>query len=235
MKDVALHILGDDVSYLSRHRDDFHLVTDLSPWGGSLLAFINEWNDLWVRALRRISPALLCDLLAFTGPQFHAYLETLDLDVMGDSISWAGPQPRPVGVQVAREYTEYWMHQQHIRDAVEQPGLTEPRYFAPLLATFVLALPHAYRDTPAPRGTCIRLVITGPAGGTWDVVRGGAFWDFAAAEAVDSPAATVTIDADTAWRIFTKGLSADEATARATITGNAALARPMLSTVAIIA
>jgi len=40
---------------------------------------------------------------------------------------------------------------------------------------------------------------------------------------------------DTAWRLFTKGLGRDEARKRSEITGDAALAEPLFSTVAIVA
>ena len=64
-------------------------------------------------------------------------------------MSWAGPEPAPVWLDLAREYTERWHHQQHIRDAVNKPGLKDPHWMAPVLAAFVWAMPHAYRDLSA--------------------------------------------------------------------------------------
>ena len=71
VKDVALHLLGDDVGRLSRGRDAFSGASFV-PRGdrdieAELLAFINEANERWVRATRRISHRLLCDLLRFMG------------------------------------------------------------------------------------------------------------------------------------------------------------------------
>ena len=43
------------------------------------------------------------------------------------------------------------------------------------------------------------------------------------------------MSADTAWRLFTKGLTPEAAAQRATLSGNQELARLLLSTVAIIA
>ena len=40
---------------------------------------------------------------------------------------------------------------------------------------------------------------------------------------------------DTAWRMFTKGLARDEARRRSEVTGDAALAEPLFSMLAIIA
>ena len=48
-------------------------------------------------------------------------------------IDWAGPEPAPIWLHVAREYTERWVHQQHIRDAVGRPGLNERRWLGPVL------------------------------------------------------------------------------------------------------
>ena len=41
----------------------------ISSWQ-ELVAFINQLNESWVLAARRISSRVLCDLLAFTGPKW---------------------------------------------------------------------------------------------------------------------------------------------------------------------
>ncbi|MBN1564231.1 MAG: maleylpyruvate isomerase N-terminal domain-containing protein, partial [Anaerolineae bacterium] len=85
VKDVAQHMLADDIGNLSRRRDGYRLSADINNVD-ELIAFINEWNDVWVRATRRLSPRLLCDLLAFTGPQLHEYYAALDRSVMGGGV-----------------------------------------------------------------------------------------------------------------------------------------------------
>lgn len=166
VKDVALHLLGNDVGMLSGGRDGF--VTSDVPgerWN-DLVDWLNRRNDLWVVATRRMSCRLLCDLLQFTGEQVNSYFASLDLYSIGGAVSWAGPEPAPVWLDVAREYTERWHHQQHIRDAAGKPGLMEPRFLAPVLDAFVRALPYTYRNVEARRGTVIALSITGSAGST---------------------------------------------------------------------
>jgi hypothetical protein len=133
---------------------------------------------------------------------------------------------------VAREYTERWHHQQQIRDATDGPSLTERRLFAPVLDTFVRALPYTYKNVGAPDGTMVKLVITGDAGGSWWLVRRDARWQLVA-EPTDPPAAHIEIDQDRAWRLFTKGITADGAEAR--LTGDEALGAIALKTVSIIA
>ena len=234
VKDVALHVLGGDIANISRRRDG-HSVSpaELESWD-DLVAFLNGWNEQWVEVARRTSSRLLLDLLRLTGEQLHQYFATLDMFALGAPVSWAGPEPAPVWLDVAREYTERWLHQQHVRDAVGRPGLTDGRFFAPVLATFVRARPHTFRDVDAPNGTSVRLTVSGNAGGEWSVVRQGDRW-LLAIEAAGAPAASVSFDYDTAWRLFTKGLAKDEAQERAHLTGDPALTSIVFDTVSIIA
>lgn len=234
VKDVALHLLGDDVGILSRRRDGHHSSgVSIDGWE-ELVAFINDWNEEWVRTTRRISPRLLVDLLRFTGAQVCDYFRSLDPYAMGGPVSWAGPDPAPVWLDLAREYTERWHHQQHIRDAVGRPGLRQPRLFAPVLRAFVHSLPYTFRETEAPEGTLVVLTISGEAGGRWALLRERGAWNLTV-EGADGPDAEVIVDEDAAWRMFTKGLSREEALGRMTIVGNRALGMRVLDMVSIIA
>jgi hypothetical protein len=168
------------------------------------------------------------------GERVHQHFARCDLAALGGAVSWAGPGPAPVWLHVAREYTERWMHQQHIRDALERPGLKEPRWFGPVLATFVRALPHALRTVVVPSGTSLKLAIAGPAGGQWYAVRLDGAW-YLTADAVAAPDATVTIDQETAWRLFTKGLTREAALPRVTQEGDSRLTERVLEIVSIIA
>lgn len=233
VKDIALHLLGDDIGVLSGRRDGFRLNAAINGWD-ELVAFINNHNDLWVRAARRMSPRVLCDLLAVAGDMLYRYFASLDPYAPGGVVSWAGPEPAPVWFEIAREYTEHWMHQQQIRDAVGRPGLKTRRFFAPLLDTFVRALPHTFRAVEAPAGTLVKLMIPGEAGGAWHLVREDERWKLYRDTDL-RPACTVTVDAETAWRLFTKGIDKESARARAHIEGDEALGIKALDTVSIIA
>jgi uncharacterized protein (TIGR03083 family) len=238
VKDIALHLLGDDVGILSRGRDGFSSPNfaeglDISRWDG-LLAAINRQNEAWVYATRRMSAELLCQFLRLTGDDSVDYFRLLDPFELGGPVDWAGPGPAPAWLHVVREYTERWVHQQHIRDAVGRPGLTERRYFGPVLDAFARALPHTLRDTPAPEGSRVRLVINGEAGGTWTAVRGAGGWSLDA-DATTPAAATVTMDQDLAWRLFTKGADQENVAQRAVVSGDRSLAEPVLRMVSIIA
>src|SRR5260370_38358657 len=118
-----------------------------------------------------MSNRLVCTFLSLTGEETYQLFSSLDLYAIGESVSWAGPDPAPVWLDVAREYTERRVHQQQIRDAVGRPGLKEQRFFAPVLATFVRALPHTFREVDAPDGTLIHLNISGEAGSEGNLLR----------------------------------------------------------------
>src|SRR5258708_32683726 len=139
----------------------------------SLVKNLNEANELWVKAAERISPKLLSDLLALTGKQLYEYMQSLDPMALNGVVSWAGPDPAPTWLDSAREYTERWLHQQQIRDAVNKPGLKEKRFFHPVLDTFVRALPHTYKDVPVADTAVVQILRTGGGGGGWDPVGGG--------------------------------------------------------------
>jgi uncharacterized protein (TIGR03083 family) len=233
VKDVAQHLLGGDVGILSRRRDGYALNDKAADWH-ELVALVDASNELWVSAARRMSPALLCDLLRFTGDQVCSYFRTWDLDQIGGAVSWAGPEPAPVWLDLAREYTERWLHQQHIRQAVDRPGMLEPKYLAPVLATFVHAMPRAYSQVEAPQGTHITLTITGESGGRWALERREERWELYQGSSPQA-AAQVVIPQDLAWRLFTRGLSREQAVAGVSISGDRALGLKLLEAVAIIA
>ncbi len=233
VKDVALHLLGDEVGHLSRRRDGHVLSGDIESWE-NLVSLINKWNEIWVDATQRISPRLLCDLLRFTGAQVCDYFRSLDPYSMGGPVSWAGPDPAPVWLDLAREYTERWLHQQHIRDAVARPGLKQPRFLAPVLDAFVRAFPHTYRETSAAEGTLVALTISGESGGQWSLLREQGAWNLYLGIA-RQPDAEAIIDKDVAWRIFTKEIGKEEAWAKVIVIGDQALGLKVLDMVSIIA
>lgn len=233
VKDVALHLLGGDIGILSRKRDGFSFTGNVENWD-ELVNLINQMNAVWIEATRRISRRLLCELLESTGKQVIDYFESLDPYALGEPVSWSGPDPAPIWLDFAREYTERWHHQQHIWDAVEKPGLKQPKFFAPVLDAFVRALPHAYRNVEAPEGTQVALTIMGASGGRWSLLKENGKWHLYL-DAGEKPDAEVFIEDDVAWRVFTKGLSREEARSKARILGDQALGLKMLDTVSIIA
>jgi uncharacterized protein (TIGR03083 family) len=233
VKDVALHILGGEIGNISRRRDGCEENVSINNWG-ELVTFIKDWNQSWIAAARRISPRLLIDLLELAGSQMCAFYQTLDPFSMGGPVDWVGSQPAPVWLDLAREYTERWHHQQHIRDAVGRPGLKQPRYFSPVLDTFIRALPRTYQAIFSDENTSVTISITGEAGGRWSVLRENGEWNLYTG-APGRPTAEVIVDQDIAWRLFTRGIDQVAALKEMLFKGDQTLAQKVLGMTSIIA
>jgi uncharacterized protein (TIGR03083 family) len=236
VKDIGLHLLGDDISVISRK--DIKLSPRdkederLDEWI-KLVKMINEANDLWVKATRRLSKDLLCDFLEFTGQKVFEYYKSLDPFEIGKPVNWAGPNPAPNWLSIAREYTERWLHQQHIRMALDRSGMKEPKFFAPVIKTYLFALPRTYKDIQEDTGTIIEIIITGDSGGKWLLVRHKKVWKlFEYVEA--SPKTSITLDQDLAWRLFTKGIDKEKALKQISIDGDKKLGQQIINTISII-
>ncbi|TDD81403.1 maleylpyruvate isomerase family mycothiol-dependent enzyme [Actinomadura darangshiensis] len=227
--DVAAHVLGDHAGRLSMLRDGF---VALRPGDGEAFpSFIDRINDEWVTAARRISPRLLVTLLSEAGDEVVEYWQTVDMEALGGSVSWAGPEAHPVWLDAARDFSEYWTHQQQICDATGRAGLSDVRYLEPVLDTFMRALPYTLRDVPAPEGTVLQVVVTGF--GAWVCVRGSERWALRR-ERYEDAAASVELSADTAWRLCTRGIAPEQAMEQALVRGDRALADTALRMVSII-
>lgn len=236
VRDVAAHLLDGDVRQLSFRRDGMAPAPpDRAIEGyGDLVDYLDHLNAVWVDAARRISPRLLVQLHALTGTEVSRLFE--GMDPWGPAlwpVAWAGEETSANWMDAAREYTERWHHQQQIRDATGRPPLTGREWLHPVLDAFVRALPHAYRDVAAEPGAAVLLAVGGEAGDDWTLLRGEAGWTLHAGRA-PQPAATVAMDADTAWRLFTKGLPREEAERRVRIEGEHRLGEPVLGTLAIM-
>jgi uncharacterized protein (TIGR03083 family) len=245
LKDIVAHLLADDLGRLSGGRDRY-AGTRFEPSGeqpieAELLEFINQRNELWVEAAHRFSPRVLIELLRWSGAESQRYFESLDPDAPATiGVSWAGEAVSANWFDLARELTERWLHQQQIREAADVPALYDPAIFVPVLDTFVRALPHTFRDVDAPNGTHVSIMILAPqpAPDPWNLeyslLRRGGAWELL--QPIDAEAdASVSMDGDTAWRVFTKGIAKAEAIALSSVDGDQDLAEKVFDTVSIIA
>ncbi|WP_433332884.1 maleylpyruvate isomerase family mycothiol-dependent enzyme [Spirillospora sp. CA-294931] len=231
VRDMAAHVLGDHVGRLSMLRDGFH---GMGPREGEPFPeFIDRINDEWVVAARRISPELLVGLLSDIGDQVVEFWQTVDPHALDASVSWAGPEAHPIWLDAARDFSEYWTHHQQICEATGRAGLMEPRFVGPVLDTFLRALPHTLREVNAPEGTTLQVVVTGPGEGEWACTRGGERWELRRA-AEPEAAARIEFDADTLWRLCTRGITPAQAADRVRVSGDEGLAAAALQIVSII-
>jgi len=172
--EVAAHLLGVELGNVSVRRDRWRLGPG---HGEDPDAWLNAFNQQWVAAAQRISPALLIELLDVAGQRFEEYLATLDLDAPGGPVKWAtGAHPAPVWLDVAREYMERYVHQQQIREATGRPRLGAA-FTGPVLTTAAHALPRALDRVIRPAGTVVTFTAEGEGGGSWQVVRTPAGWE----------------------------------------------------------
>jgi uncharacterized protein (TIGR03083 family) len=236
VRDITAHLLDDDLRRLSFHRDG-----QPPPAGGaidgyaSLVAMINRMNAEWVAVARRMSPRVLIELLEVTGPMVVDLFRSIDPHAPAHwAVAWAGEQASAHWFDVGRDYTERWLHQQQIRDAVGAPPLTGREWLNPVLDLFVRAVPVAYRAVVREDGTAMRLAIEGPAGGDWTLRREAGTWHLLAGRH-PAPDATVTMSDDTAWRLFSKGLGREAARGRIRVDGDQALGEVVLGALAVMA
>jgi len=232
VKDVAAHLLDTSLRTITLYRDGY--VSPDSPTIGSyqeLVNYLNQLNNDWVRATRRLSPAILTDWLAQACAEADALITSLPpADPALFSVAWAGQQVSPNWFHVAREYTERWHHQQQIRLAVGQTAdLETDELYQPVLDTFMQALPFAYRDTPAATGTLLQFSVADLAGGNWFLRREGDQWRLEPTAPNQQPDTWVQIDRAFAWQLLTRNLPTDVAAAYIRISGDEALGRKLLT------
>jgi uncharacterized protein (TIGR03083 family) len=235
VKDVASHLLDGNLKRLSIQRDGFFGL-QAPPHGGyeAFIAFINRNNAEWVQAARRLSPRVLIDLIEITSKEVYELFRGLDPNAPALwGVSWAGEETSANWFDIAREYTERWHHQQQIRVAVNRPGISSRELYFPVLDTFMRGMPHAFRSVEAREGTVVEIQITGEAGGSWFVERASSSWRVA--DQMPSADATLKMDQELAWRVFTKGLDAIAAAKEVAISGDRSLAMQALSLVAVLA
>ena len=235
VKDLAAHLLDGSLRRLAMQRDGFFGEKFEGSSYDDLVAFIQRLNRDWIVATRRLSPQMLVRMIREADEELLALLSDKDPTSPAIfSVAWAGEDKSEHWFDVAREYTEKWHHQQQIRDAVGKPDLASRRHLHPVIATFVRAMPHAYRDVSPPDGTHVQLSIGGEASSVWCITRNDARWTLEA-KVVADPACEVVLEGDVAWRLWTKGLPASDAPSRIKIHGDAGLAAPLLAMTCIMA
>ena len=96
------------------------------------------------------------------------------------------------------------------------------------------ALPHTYRKVDAKDGALVAVTISGDSGGQWLLKREKDVWRLYLGGAAKTDAETI-IDQEIAWRLFTKGISKEEALVGATLNGDRGLASKTLEMISVIA
>lgn len=227
VKDLALHLLDDDLGWLSRGRDRDR--SGLLPMDvhDSFVAALAGKNQRWIDGAQGLSPRVIIDLLEWSGQEMDIYYATMNLLDEGE-VTWASDGPVPIWFDIAQDLTERWVHQMQIREAVDRIEDYADRYLPVVLRTFVWALPHQY-DVSAPCGTTVQVDLD--SGGIWRLVsRGSARWELEEGPS-GAPDASARFAGDAAWRWLTGSRIPAEGLQLA---GPAELCQPLLDVRAII-
>jgi hypothetical protein len=150
---------------------------------------------------------MLITLLRLAGGEFNRHVDGLVLDALGGPVSWAGYEPAPVWLDVAREFMERATHQQQIRWATSRPSLRD-EFLAPALRTAVYALPVALADLRRPAGTTFAFTVAGDAGGKWYAISDGHHWTLDTAPADDLKCEVRMDSVEDALKLFLRDGSA---------------------------
>ena len=177
VRDVAAHLLDTVLRKLSLVRDGCTVERAEIRSERDLVALVNRLNREGVAVYRRLSPAVLIEMMRMACDQSARFHESLDPFAPAVfAVSWAGETASPNWFDTARELTERWHHQQQIRLAVNRPGIMTPELYHPVLDCFVRGLPHLYRDVEAPAGATVLLEIAGECGGRWALKKCASGW-----------------------------------------------------------
>lgn len=208
---LSLHLLGDDLSFLSWQRDDHHGTR--APASLDEAGFIT-WLDAlqveWVDAARRMSPPLVMELLAWLDDPIANTIDAQDPAAVDSNVSWASKDPVPKWLDQVRELSERWIHRQQILDALGRPVDLNEDLARSVLDGLRWAYPFRLGVVPRQAGTVVTVAITGPeVVDRWTVVFDGVGWQFAARTDV-APAAGIEVTTDQSWRLLTNNLDAAE-------------------------
>jgi uncharacterized protein (TIGR03083 family) len=161
VKGIATHVLGDDLSLLSRQRDGAEEGTTLLAAElpeADLWTRLDAFNDRWVAAAAFLSTELLTELLVLSGEWTEHYYRHVDPGAPGEPVGLFGATSgtSPFWHAIGREYMERWVHDSQIRRAVGVPSLASE----PFLRVGIEVAAAAARAEPG--------IPTGPDG-SWSV------------------------------------------------------------------
>jgi uncharacterized protein (TIGR03083 family) len=219
VKGIALHVLGDDLSCLSRQRDQAQPAVfrnDAGEWAGSYRS-LDEFNEHWVSTAEFFGTELIVELLRETGAWTLEWYTTVDPESLGEAVWFYSEDPAPYWMIAAREHWERWIHQNQIRRATGRPLLDEEGLLKTVIGTVMRAFPHAFRALRVDDGTTVGVSLTEL--GDWTVQRDRGAWRLYEGAGADADIG-LSVARESATPLFSRGLSADEVTQAVTLQGD---------------
>jgi uncharacterized protein (TIGR03083 family) len=222
VKGVALHVLGDDLSLLSRQRDAATegLTLEAARPGAPTdhRGVLDAFNERWVDAATFVGTPLLIELLRVTGELTHEWYARVDPDAPGEAVLMFGDSPASYWRISAREYLERFIHHAQIRRALGRPALDDPRFVVPAVEVVTRAFPRALAILDAPEATAIVLTLDAPAR-AWSFVRTRDGWELRDGDTPD-PAVRLPFTTPDAASLFSRGLDAADIPTRVRVDGD---------------
>lgn len=237
IKDVASHLLDGNFRRISLHRDNWKEVVASPIYSyDDLVNYLNIINADWVKAARRLSPELIIELLEQTNNEVYQLFK--DLDPFAESVfpvGWAGEEKSSNWFDIAREYTERWLHQQQIRDATGDKGIMTKELYHPFLNIFMQAWPYTCRGIKANNDTILKTIITGEGGGEWYLKMENGKWKIENGSNVNNIVSETIIDGNVAWKLFSKSVRKEDIKGSFEIKGDQQLGEKVLDMVSVMA
>jgi hypothetical protein len=235
VRDVAAHLLDGDLRRISADRDGHvQRPTQQIRNDADLLRHLNGLNAEWTAAARRISTRLLVDLLEHTGDTISSLMGASAVDGEATfAVAWAGLERSPMWLDVGREFTERWHHQDQIREAVHAPPITRPELLGAVIRISLYATPPSLRTVDRPDGTVAAITASGHAGGEWHLLRRSGAWHLADTASAVPDARISATDLDLA-RLLMHRLSDARVTELVTTEGDHELAAALIRARAVM-
>lgn len=231
---LATHILGGDLGLLARMRDGHHGTP--APDGIDETAFIAWLDDLqmgWVTAARRLSPRVVVEMLAWSGPQVSEMISQQDPTERLAAVSWASVEPVPRWLDQSRELSEWWIHRQQLREALDEVADLRIDVAAVVLDGLKWAYPRRLSTLDRPIGTTALIEVSGhdlDVDWLFELTPQG--WEQVEANDTNR-GARLALTADEAWRLLTNNLG-DAAKRQLRASGDPEIVQTLIDARAII-
>ncbi len=236
VRDVVAHLIDVAMRRLSFHRDGLDPPPPPFPIANDrdFARFINLSNADWVNACRRVSPRQLSGWYESVGRELSEFFESMPVDAPGlFGVSWAGEMVSAGWFDTGREFTEQWHHQMQIRESAGAAPMAESAWLHATLLIALRGLPHAYRAQAGRDGDTVTLDVSGDAGGTFTLEYADGAWRLFTGSTA-APTTRVALTDDAAWRLLFNGLSETEAGNALKVSGDSALAQPLMAARSIV-
>jgi hypothetical protein len=180
IKDIFSHIIDTSIRRLSNGRDGFNredrkIKIDTYK---DLVLFIEKFADEWVEATKRISPQVLLSIFLIVKDELYEYIKKQNhFDEARASVLWAGEIKSKIWFDYGREYTEHWIHQQQIRDALNIHPLDGKIYLEAVLEILIRCLPVTYSNINRPAGTRLKIETIGAFSKEYYLINDDGKWN----------------------------------------------------------